>query len=118
MISKRQENFQNAIECKLRVQGWASERLQDQIIEGMKEMEHTKTEEAFQLVRKGQPCGCTKMKKKKQKDCRAPGNQGRMRKWPGRHHERCQNGQTGKRRVGWKKANGGWSLKEKQKCQK
>ena len=27
------------------------------------------------------------MKKKKQRDCRAPGNRGRMRKWLGRHQE-------------------------------
>ena len=33
-------------------------------------------------------CGCTTMKKK-QKDCREPGNQGRMRKWLGHHQETC-----------------------------
>ena len=52
MLSKRQEIFQNAMEGKLRVQSRASERLQDQIIEEIKELEHTKTEEALQLVRK------------------------------------------------------------------
>ena len=40
------------IEGKLRVQSRASERMQDQIIEEIKEIEHTKTEEALQLVRK------------------------------------------------------------------
>ena len=52
MLSKRQENFKNTIEGKLRVQSRACDRLQDQIIEEIKEMEHTKTEEALQLVRK------------------------------------------------------------------
>ena len=51
MLNKRQEIFKNAIQGKLRVQSRASERLQDQLIE-KKEMEHTKTEEALQLVRK------------------------------------------------------------------
>ena len=40
------------IEGKLRVQSRASERMLDQIIEEIKEIEHTKTEEALQLVRK------------------------------------------------------------------
>ena len=52
MLSKRQGIFKNAIEGELRVQSRASERLQDQFIEEIKEMEHTKTEEALQLVRK------------------------------------------------------------------
>ena len=52
MLSKRQELFKNAIEGKLRVQSRESEILQDQIIEEIKETEHTKTEEALQLVRK------------------------------------------------------------------
>ena len=51
MLSKRQDIFQNAIDGGLRVQDRASERLQDQIFE-IKELEHTKTEEALQLVRK------------------------------------------------------------------
>ena len=37
MLNKRQELFQNAIEGKLRVQDRASERLQDQIIEEIKQ---------------------------------------------------------------------------------
>ena len=53
MLNKRQEIFQNAIEGKLRVQDRASERLQDQIIEEIKEFgTHTKTEEALQLAEK------------------------------------------------------------------
>ena len=52
MLSKRQETFKNAIEGKLRVQSRASERLQDQIIEEIKEMGHTRAEEALELVRK------------------------------------------------------------------
>ena len=52
MLSKRQEIFKNTIEGKLRVQSRASERLQDQIVEEMKEMEHKRTEGALQLVRK------------------------------------------------------------------
>ena len=52
MLSKRQDIFQNAIEGKLRVQSIASERLLDQIIEEIKEMEQKRTEEALQLVEK------------------------------------------------------------------
>ena len=52
MLDKRQEIFQNAIEGKLRVQDRASERLQDQIIEEMKELERTKTEDSLQIVEK------------------------------------------------------------------
>ena len=52
MLNKRQEIFQNAIEGKLRVQDRASERLQDQIIEEIKELECTKTEEALQIAEK------------------------------------------------------------------
>ena len=40
------------MEGKLRVQSRANERLQDQIMEETKEMEHTKTEEALQLAGK------------------------------------------------------------------
>ena len=52
LLNKRQEIFQSAIEGKLIVQDRASERLQHQIIEEIKELEHTKTEEALHLVRK------------------------------------------------------------------
>ena len=52
MLNKRQGVFQNVIDGRLRVQDRASERLQDQIIEEIKELEHTKTEEPLQLVRK------------------------------------------------------------------
>ena len=52
MLNKRQEKFQNAIDGKLRVQGRAGERLQDQIIEEIKELECTKTEEALQIAEK------------------------------------------------------------------
>ena len=41
MLNKRQDIFQNAIEGKLRVQDRAGERLQDQIIEEIKELEST-----------------------------------------------------------------------------
>ena len=51
MLNKRQI-FQSAIEGKLRVQDTASERLQDQIIEEIKELESTKTEEALQIAEK------------------------------------------------------------------
>ena len=50
MLNKRQEIFQNAIEGKLRVQDRASERLQDQIIEEIKELENKKTEDALQIA--------------------------------------------------------------------
>ena len=44
MLNKRQDIFQSAIEGKLRVQDTASERLQDQIMDEVKELESTKTE--------------------------------------------------------------------------
>ena len=40
--------IKNAIEGKLKVQSRANERLQDQNVEEIKEMEHTKTQEALQ----------------------------------------------------------------------
>ena len=52
MLNKRQEILSNAIEGKLRVQDRASERLQDQIIEEVKELESIKKEEALQIVGK------------------------------------------------------------------
>ena len=52
MLNKGQEIFQNAIDGRLRVQDRASERMQDQIIEDMKELAHTKTDEALQLASK------------------------------------------------------------------
>ena len=52
MLNKRQENFQNAIEGKLRVQHRASEIMQDRIIEEIKELVHRKTEEALQIAEK------------------------------------------------------------------
>ena len=45
--------FKTAIEGKLRVQSRASERLQDQIIEEINELENTKTEEALQFSGEG-----------------------------------------------------------------
>ena len=52
MLNKRQEIFQKAIEGKLRVQDRAGERLQDQLIEGIKELVHTEIEEALQSASK------------------------------------------------------------------
>ena len=52
MLNKRQAIFQSAIEGKLRLQDRASERLQDQLIEEIKELENKRTEEALQLVDK------------------------------------------------------------------
>ena len=44
MLNKRQEIFKNAIEGTLAIQSRANERLQDQIVEEIKEMEHKKTQ--------------------------------------------------------------------------
>ena len=52
MLNKRQEIFKDAIEGKLRVQDRAGERMQDPIIEEIKELVHTKTEEALHLAEK------------------------------------------------------------------
>ena len=50
MLNKRQEIFQDAIEGKPSVQDTASERMQDRIIEEIKDLEHRKTEEALQIA--------------------------------------------------------------------
>ena len=52
MLNKREEISKNAIEGKLKVQSRANERVHDQIIEEIKEMEHMKTEESLNLVKK------------------------------------------------------------------
>ena len=49
---KTRNIFKNAIEGKLKVQSRASERLHDQIIEEIKEMEPKRTGEALELMRK------------------------------------------------------------------
>ena len=46
-MNKSQEIFQKAIEGKLRVQDRASERLENQIFEDIKELESTKTEKTW-----------------------------------------------------------------------
>ena len=74
MLNKRREIFQSAIEGKLRVQDRVSERMQDQIIEEIKEMEQRKTEEALQLVRKEHDLWMYQRRKQKQKGCRKSGN--------------------------------------------
>ena len=55
-LSERQDILKSAIEGKLKVQSRANERLHDQIIEEIKEMEHKKTEEALQMVQKKNDC--------------------------------------------------------------
>ena len=82
----------------LGVQARASERLQGQIIEEIKELVHTKTEEALQLAGKEHDLWMYQNEKEEAKYCRAPGNRGRMRKWLGHHQEIRRNGQAGKRR--------------------
>ena len=74
MLNKRQEILKNAIEGKLKVQSRANERLHDQIIEEIKEMENKKTEEAMNLVKKENDLWRYQNEKKKQKTCWAPGN--------------------------------------------
>ena len=52
MLNKREEIFQDAIEGKLSVQERASERMQDRIIEEIKDLVHRTTEEALQIAEK------------------------------------------------------------------
>ena len=56
------------------MQSRASERLQEQIIEEIKEMEDKRTEEALDLVMMESDLWKYKAKKKKQEYCMAPGN--------------------------------------------
>ena len=107
MLSKRQEIFKNAIEVKLRVQSRASERLQNQIIEEIKEMEHTKTEEALQLVRKERDLWMYQNEKeeaKRMQGGRKPRKDEEMA-WA-RHQETYQNGSE-KTLSCWQLASGG-----------
>ena len=53
VLNKRQEKIPDAIDGRLRVQDRASERLQDQPIEEMKELENTKTERSLAVSGKG-----------------------------------------------------------------
>ena len=53
MLSKRQERTKNAFEGKLRVQSRASERLQDQIIAEIKELEDTKDRRSLAVSEEG-----------------------------------------------------------------
>ena len=112
MLRKRQEIFKNAIEGKLRVQRRASESLQDQIIEEIKEIEHTKTEEALQLVRKEHHLWMyqnEEEKAKRKQGARKPWkDEETIKKWPD-----CEEA-----RERGKKVNGGWTLKRKRKCPK
>ena len=48
--------------------------MQGRIIEEIKELVHRKTEEAFQTAVKEHDVWMYQIRKKKQKDCRAPGN--------------------------------------------
>ena len=114
------EIVRNAIEGKLRVHSRASEILQDQIIEEIKEMKHKRTEEALELVRKETDLWNYQNEKEEAK--RLQGARKLKRKDEenglGTNQEISQNGLTGKRREVWKKASGGWSLRVKRKCWK
>ena len=107
LVLNKREIFKNAIEGKLKVQSRANERLQDQIVEERKEMEHKKQKKACKQRGKSMICGGTIMKKKKHKDSRSPRSQKRVRKWHGRHQEIQQIGLLEKRRARVKKARGG-----------
>ena len=106
MLNKRQEIFQSAIEGKLRVQDRASERLHDQIIEDMRELESTKTEKALQIAEKEHDLCIYQNEKEEAKRTWAPPRN--LTKWP----------DTGKRQESLKLASGGWNQKEKRKCRK
>ena len=101
MLNKRQ----NAIEGKLRVQDRASEILQDQIIEELKELVHTKTEEALQTAVKEHDLWMYKNEKEEAIRLQGVRKLRKMRKWLGR---------TGKRQERWKMASGGWSWRKKE----
>ena len=83
------------------MQDRATQRMQDQIVEEIKQLIHRKTEEALQLAGKEHDLWMYQNEKNMQKDCRAPGNRGRMRKWLGHHQEISRHGQAGKRQHRW-----------------
>ena len=117
MLNKRQEIFRNVIECKLRVQDRASERMQNQIIEAMKELVH-KDRRSLAVSGEGARLVDVPKRKRSNKKCRASGNRGRMRKWLGHHQEKGRNGQAGKRQQRLCQASGGWNLKGQRRCRK
>ena len=116
---QKDEIFKNAIHGRLRVQDRASERLQDQIIEEIKELEHRKTQEALQWVRTEHDLwmyqnekeeakrrqGARKLRNVEEMAWAQPRN---ISKWPDWEEARERG----------KKVNGGWSLKVKRKCRK
>ena len=75
------------------------ERLQDQIIEEIQELEHTKTEEASQISGKEHDLWMYQNEKEEAKRLQgALKPRKRMRKWCGHHQEISRIGLTGKRR--------------------
>ena len=111
--------FKIAIEGKLKMQSRANERLHDQIIEEIKEMEHKKTEEALNLVKKENDLWRYRNEKEEAK--KKAGSQDifqKMREWLGHHQETSRTGQIGKRREVWEKTRVGWSQRRKRRCRR
>ena len=76
-----------------------------------------KKEEALNLVRKENDL--LRYQKEKEEANRSQGaKKKRMRKWLGHHQETSRTGLIGKRRELWKKTRGGWSQREKRRCQR
>ena len=107
MFNKRQGIFENVTEGKVRVEDIVSERMEDKIIEEMKELVHRKTEEALQIAEKEHDLWMYQNEKEEAKRLQ------RVRKlrkdeemaWPDWEEAR-------------KMASGGWSQKVKRKCRK
>ena len=115
---QRQGNFMNAIEGKLRVQSRASEILQDQITEEINEMEHKRKEEALELVRKENDSWRYQNEKEEAKRLQGARKQRKDEEMVWAPPRTCRIGLTGKRREVRKKACGGWSQREKRRCQR
>ena len=101
MLNERQEIFQSAIAGKLKVQDRASERMQDQFIEEITELAHTKTEEASQLAAKEHDLWMypdEKEEAKRLQGVRKPRKDEEMAWAPPR---KKRNGQAGKRQQRW-----------------
>ena len=101
------------------MQSRASERLQDQIKEEIKEMKHTKTEEASQLVRKEHDLWMYQNEKEEARrlqGARKPEKDVEMAWVPPRNRSKWPDWEEARKKR--KKASGGWSLKGKRKCRK
>ena len=75
--------------------------MQDQIIEEIKELVHTKTEEALQLAGKEHDLWMYQNEKEEAKRLQGARKPRKDEEWLGHHQAKSRNGQAGKRQQRW-----------------